>query len=183
MRRGRDARSPDIGIAPLPSPGYILNLFNEILPPMAGSKQKHAGSNTKLQKPNPDVACMDKMKPFFENMPLFRKMATQLEIDVDFIVALSSMESGWLDPHNQGLHNLFGVTKAGGNNLSFETYEKGADFWIDHFGGYVKASRTMEDFAEGLKKARYNSVNKDYYTHLVNQLRTVRKYKTACKVE
>ncbi len=150
---------------------------------MAGDKAKHTGSNAKLHKPNPDAACMAKMTPFFENMPLFRKMAEQLAIDVDFLVALSSIESGWLDPHNQGLHNLFGLTQAGGNNLSFETYEKCADFWIEHFGEHVKGSRTMDDFAAGLKEARYNSVNKNYYTDLVKQLKTVQKYKIACKVE
>ena len=148
-----------------------------------GAKPKHHGSNAVLQKPNPDPACMPKMGPFFENVEIYRSMAKQLETDADFLMALSSMESGWLDPHNQRLHNLFGVTKAGGNNLSFETFQKAADFWVDHFGPYVKGARTMDEFAEGLKKAKYNSVNPNYYTHLKNQLKTVVRYKNACGIQ
>lgn len=68
----------------------------------------------------------------------------------DFLMALSSMESGWLDPHNQDLHNLFGVTKAGGNNLNFPTYQKAADFWIDNFGDNVRGAKTMDDFVAGI---------------------------------
>ena len=41
----------------------------------------------------------------------------------------------------------------------------------------------MDDFAEGLKKARYNSVNPNYYTHLKNQLKTIARYKNACGVQ
>ena len=148
-----------------------------------GDKPKHHGSNAALQKPNPGPKCMDKMRPFFENVEIYRSMAKQLQTDADFLMALSSMESGWLDPHNQKLHNLFGVTKAGGNNLAFETYQKAADFWVEHFGSYVKGARTMDEFAEGLKKAKYNRVNPDYYTHLKNQLKTITRYKDACGVK
>ncbi|HQI21437.1 MAG TPA: hypothetical protein PLW55_18930, partial [Leptospiraceae bacterium] len=99
-------------------------------------KSKYHGKNAALQKPNPDPACMPKMEPFFENVEIYRSMAKQLQTDADFLMALSSMESGWLDPHNQKLCNLFGVTKAGGNNLAFESYQKAADFWCEHFGPY-----------------------------------------------
>ncbi len=98
-------------------------------------------------------------------------------------MALSSMESGWLDPHNQSLHNLFGVTNAGKANLSFVSYEKAADFWIGLFGAHVKGARTMDDFAKGLKQAHYNTVNPNYYTILSNQLKTVIKFKQACGVK
>ena len=81
------------------------------------TKNEHHGLNSAIQKPNPGPECMPKMQPFFDNMGIYQGMADSLETNVDFLLALSSMESGWLDPHNQSLHNLFGVTKAGGNNL------------------------------------------------------------------
>jgi len=77
---------------------------------------------------------MPKMNPFFANLSIYQNMATTLETNADFLMALSSMESGWLDAHNQGVHNLFGVTHGGGNNLSFDTYQKAADYWVKTFG-------------------------------------------------
>nr|WP_294551644.1 glucosaminidase domain-containing protein [uncultured Rhodopila sp.] len=125
---------------------------------------------------------MPKMNPFFANLALYQDMAKTLETDADFLMSLSSMESGWLNAHNQGLHNLFGVTAAGGNNLSFTTYQKAADFWVEHFGDYVRGAKTMDAFADGLKKAKYNSVNPAYYDELKKQLATVVKYKNACGI-
>ncbi|NJO14519.1 MAG: glucosaminidase domain-containing protein [Thioploca sp.] len=147
-----------------------------------GVKAKHHGSNSIHQKPNPAPTCMEKMRPFFDNLKIYKDIARQLQTNADFLMALSSMESGWLDPHNQVLHNLFGVTKAGGNNLSFASYQACADYWVQHFGSYVKGTTTMDQFVEGLKKSEYNSVNPNYYTHLKNQLKTIEKYKKACGV-
>jgi hypothetical protein len=60
---------------------------------------------------------MPKMNGFFANLAIYQSMATTLKTNPDFLMALSTMESGWLDPHNQGLRNLFGDTQGGGNNL------------------------------------------------------------------
>ncbi len=38
-------------------------------------------------------------------------------------------------------------------------------------------------FAKGLKQARYNTENPNYYTILANQLKTVIKFKQACGVK
>jgi hypothetical protein len=148
---------------------------------MAHKPQHHHGANAQHKKP--DLACLPKMPSFFANLKIYQDMAKTLETDADFLMALSSMESGWLDAHNQGLHNLFGVTKAGGNNLSFASYQKAADFWIEHFGSYVQGASTMDDFVAGIKAAKYNSVNPTYYTDLKKQLDTVIKYKKACGIE
>jgi hypothetical protein len=139
-----------------------------------------AGSTTTDKHPSP--ICLTKMGPFFANLPLYQAMGNTLDTDANFLMALSSLESGWLDSHNRGLHNLFGVTNAGGNNLSFASYNKSADFWIAHFGSYVQGSHTMADFAAGLKKAKYNSVNPHYYTGLIKQLDTIIKYRKACGI-
>jgi hypothetical protein len=46
---------------------------------------------------------------FFANLSIYQGMAKALNTNPDFLMALSSIENGWLDSHNQGLHNLFGV--------------------------------------------------------------------------
>lgn len=74
------------------------------------------------------------MNPFVANLAVYQNMANTLNTNADFLMALSSMERGWLDPHNKGLHNLFGVTEAGGNNLSFPTYQAAAGYWVKVFG-------------------------------------------------
>lgn len=38
---------------------------------MMAIKNKHHGSNSGIQKPNPDPVCMPKMKPFFDNMGIY----------------------------------------------------------------------------------------------------------------
>jgi len=123
------------------------------------------------------------MNPFFANLSIYQSMATTLNTNPDFLMALSSMESGWLDPHNQGLHNLFGVTHGGGNNLSFDTYQKAADYWVKTFGPYVQGTTTIDDFIAGLKKSHYNTKNKKYYIELKDQLAAVLKYKKACGIQ
>jgi hypothetical protein len=123
------------------------------------------------------------MNPFFANLAIYQSMAQTLNTNADFLMALSSMESGWLDPHNQGLHNLFGVTHGGGKNLSFATYQQAADFWVKTFGPYVQGAATISDFIAGLTKAHYNTVNKNYYVELKKQLATVMKYKQACGIQ
>ncbi len=142
---------------------------------------KPSGSNAQKKPPAP--VCLQKMNGFFANLPIYQSMAATLKKNADFLMALSSMESGWLDPHNQGLHNLFGVTQGGGNNLSFATYQSAADFWVKAFGPYVQGSARIDDFIAGMKKADYNTVNKNDYIELKKQLAAVTKYKTACGIK
>jgi PPE-repeat protein len=84
---------------------------------------------------------MTKMNPFFANLSIYQNMASTLETNADFLMALSSMESGWLDAHNQGLHNLFGVTHGGGNNLSSIHIRKPPTTGSKHSGPMFKAPR------------------------------------------
>ena len=75
-----------------------------------------------------------------------------------------------------------GVTHAGGNNLSYASYQEAADYWIETFGSHVQGARTIDDFADGLQKAHYNTKNAFYYIELKEQLTTVRKFKAECGV-
>ena len=143
---------------------------------------QHSAGSTSSRK-QPDPICLPKMNPFFQNLAIYRGMAKTLNTDADVRMALSSMESGWLNPHNQGLHNLFGVTQAGADNLSFSTYRAAAEYWTKHFGPYVNDANSMRDFADGLRRAKYNTANPDYYVNLRKQYSSVLKFKTACGVK
>jgi hypothetical protein len=102
-------------------------------------------------------------------------MAKQLVIDAGFIMALSVHESEWNGSHAQELHNLFGLTNAGGNNLSFETYQESADYWIKHYRSAVQGAETIKEFTDALLKIGYNSVDDDWQTKIVGGALTVGK--------
>ncbi len=134
-------------------------------------------------QPNP---CADRYRRFFGNIGLYRNMAIQLRTEVVFLVALSAYESGWLDNHNFGLHNLFGVTNAGRNNLRYRSFQAAADDWIRRFGQYVSGTETMQQFIEGLRKVPpngYNNVNPDYDNTLRSMVNTVERIAERCGID
>jgi len=128
-------------------------------------------------------ACAPDKKGFFNLLPLFRDMATQLNIDVRFLLALSAKESGWNGEHAQELHNLFGVTHGGGNNFNYSSYDEAARDWIRRYSSYVASATTIDDFVAGLKKAGYNSLDKKYYDKIKKMVESVDKYASLCNVK
>lgn len=138
---------------------------------------------TQPEHHNHPTHCDDQKKRFFANKLIYEDMARKLNTSPDFLMTLSSLESGWLDDHNAALHNLFGVTNAGRNNLNFPSYQASADNWIRRYAAFVQGARTIEEFANGLKKVPpngYNTVNPNYYSSLVHQLHTLQRYKAIC---
>jgi hypothetical protein len=96
-------------------------------------------------------------------------MAKRLEIDVNFLLALSSFESGWLEAHAQELHNLFGATHGGGPNFVYKICQEAADAWTARFGDGVKGVKTMDEFITALRKMGYNTKTRYYDDRLRNQ--------------
>ena len=97
---------------------------------------------------------------FFANLPIYNSMGTTLNSSPDFIMSVSSVETGWLGSHAQEIQNLFGLTNKGGNDLIFKGrggYQASADYWTKHVGSYVRNAKTMPDFLTGLKKDGYNA--------------------------
>jgi len=146
----------------------------------AGFRQNGNGG-----KPAP---CTQKLKEggtragFFANLPAFQGMAKALGTDADFIMAVSSWESGWLGTHAQEIQNLFGLTENGGPDLSYVGrggYQASADYWVRRIGPYVRNKKTMPDFLKGLRTEGYNR-NPAYYPTIGNQLRWVRKWERIC---
>ncbi len=66
------------------------------------------------------VGCPARQAAFFARIvPLIRPMDRRLSLDENLLLALCAHEHGWEDSHNDRLHNMFGVTHAGGNNMAF----------------------------------------------------------------
>ncbi len=137
---------------------------------MASLKGKH-------NKVKPQQECDVGKTIFFENLAIFQKMATDLNTEADFIMALSSHESGWLNHHNASLHNLFGLTHAGMSNLNFDSYKACAQYWVDHYKTYVTGRQTMDSFISGLRTLPYNDIDPDYDNKLKRQYQSILKWK------
>lgn len=112
-----------------------------------------------------------------------RALADRLGTRVEFLLGLSSYESGWLDAHNSGLNNPFGLTRAGGNNLRFDSIDAAVRYWERLFGDQVRGATSAEDFADRLLGRRngqqvagwrvYNSVNPDWRSRMIANIRSV----------
>ena len=127
------------------------------------------------------TACPAKQSAFFGRMvKLIRPMAGRLSVDEDFILALCANEHGWEDSHNDRLHNMFGVTHAGGNNLAFVSDQAACDSWESHYGGIVRGSSSMTEFVRRLRTIPYNSATTGYDQKLIDVYKAVLKYKSAC---
>ncbi len=131
------------------------------------------------------ATCNPGKQDFFDTMiPLVRPMATRLTVDEDFLLAIVAFEDSWgQDAHNKKLHNIFGLTKAGGNNLAFSSYQACVDYWERNYGAKVKGIQDLEKFIAAMKEIGYNSVNPSYYSTFRDVYRSVRAYKSACKVK
>ncbi len=137
----------------------------------------------KGQKIESDTDIKLKAPRFFILYPLFEQLAEELDTDVDFLLAHAALESGWLDTHNTELHNLFGVTRAGGKNLEYPSFEAAIQHWVKLFGDRVRGARTMDEYINGLRfkgHAAYNSARSDYDELLRKMYPSIVKRKVQC---
>lgn len=122
-----------------------------------------------------------RVNDYFDDMytPI-HSLAERMGTNEDLLLVLSSMESGWLTDHNRGLHNAWGLTKAGGNNLSFDSFQQGTDFFEKNsqWGRRLQGIQTVDAFVkELLTVPKYNSVNPKYESLIRGQYDTVVKRK------
>ena len=91
------------------------------------------------------------------NLARFQAIANQLNTNVDFVINHAANESRYGEQHSIDLHNQFGITQAGGNNIRFDSYEQGADFYVKLLKNTkANGAKTFDDYIEGLKQAKYN---------------------------
>jgi RHS repeat-associated protein len=134
--------------------------------------------------------CPGYISNFFQTLkPIFQDMSNETGVNPLYFAALSAYESGWLGSHAQSLHNPFGLTNAGGLDLSFSSYASAEDYWMysagrtrDGYAGVVKGDDSISKFAQDLKNAGYNNVNGDWSKKVIDQLTSVKKWMKLCNV-
>jgi RHS repeat-associated protein len=97
-------------------------------------------SQSAKKTPNPKCSTAI-MQPKYT--AIFAQMGKQLGVNPLFIMSTALQESGWNLVHvfgtnsasnGQPLNNLFGMTKAGGNNIHYSSVEASAQAWEDDWG-------------------------------------------------
>jgi len=148
-----------------------------------------AGSGTAPSKPaKPCDDSTNNRSRFFQQLPGLTSVAQQLNVPANFIVGLSSYESGWFDNHNVALNNLWGLTQGGGNNISFSSVQAGNAYFVSRVGPYIQGAQTVPAFFAGLQKEGYNSANPNYFSMdpnkgmLFNRISNIQKWGQACGV-
>jgi RHS repeat-associated protein len=135
--------------------------------------------------PAPKKNCPPKFANFFKQAPIFNSLAKQLNTSSLFLMAQSSWETGWLGPHAQALNMLFGMTHAGGNDISYSSYQASANAYYKAYSPYVSNTSTMDQFTAGLKNVPphgYNTANPNYYQNITDQQQYVKQHAADCGV-
>jgi hypothetical protein len=129
--------------------------------------------------------CPPQYQSFFNLMtPIADGLATTWNTNVDFILALSAYESGW-DPvysgatHSPPINNPFGLTQAGGNDLTFPSLQAAAAYWSQNDGAYIQGDTTIQQFAAALQP-HYNTVNPNWTGALISVYNSVERRKADC---
>ncbi len=135
----------------------------------------------------------DCKKEFFNQLlePV-TKVANQYNFDPNYLLAISAHESGWLGPHAYELNNAFGMTKAGGKNLEFNSFSESVDYWGKTFGSKVSGATSINDFINKLQTdlrsrgglGKYNSRDERYEDHIKDAYKSVSKRRgSPCECE
>ncbi len=111
-----------------------------------------------------DTAANIQRHHFFMQVPGIEALAAKSNVPKKFLVGLASYESGWLDDHNFKLNNLWGLTKAGHDNISFPSIEAGNLYFAHRIGPHIQNVTTIQEFFDPPKKEGYNSKNPDYFS-------------------
>ncbi|MBI1753184.1 MAG: glucosaminidase domain-containing protein [Acidobacteria bacterium] len=140
------------------------------------------GGTVAPQAPKTKGPCPPNVKAFLNNPQVqqtLQSVATALNTNVNFVGAQASMESGWLNAHNAGLNNLFGLTRGGGRNIAFGSLADSGTAYVNAAAvnginpTKVYGATTIQQFANQLQSPdpyRYNSVDANGYSNkLINQ--------------
>ena len=137
--------------------------------------------------------CTEEKKRFFDWLYKdIKKLAQELNVDEDFLLALAANEGGWtkgnLD-YNQPLNNPFGVNyiknRQAAGNRKYNSLSEALNSWKKMFGERVEGAKTAQDFIDGLQCKnkpcnKYNDVNEDYEEQYLRVYESAKGYKEAC---
>jgi RHS repeat-associated protein len=140
-----------------------------------------AGNPIGLIDPLGLAACPAIVKAFFQALgPTINKMSEDMDIDPNYMYALSAYESGWYGPHAQSLNNPFGLTHGGGNDINFGSIGAAAQYFEGRVGPSVADADSFDQFVQDIRGEGYNSKNPNYDKNLKDVYKSVKKFESNC---
>jgi hypothetical protein len=129
--------------------------------------------------------CPPEKRKFFETLDAkISASAKRLGMDADLLMTLVAHESAWYGEHAQELNNIFGLTRAGGRNLSFSSIDKCIEYWEKNTGPKIKGSKDMEEFLVNLHKPpNYNKADPKYDEKMRAIYKSILKFRKNCGFE
>jgi RHS repeat-associated protein len=126
--------------------------------PGGGGGGSVGGTGSRSGAPTPPICNSKILQPTITSV--FAQMGKDLGINPTFFMAVALQESGWNLSHvygtnaqsnGQPLNNLFGLTQAGGDNLSFPNVMASATYWEMDWGPYLtNKPTTIQQFVTDL---------------------------------
>jgi len=107
-------------------------------------------------------------------------MSADMDVDPNYMFALSAYESGWYGPHAQSLNNPFGLTHGGGNDIQFSSIGSAAQYFEGRIGPSVADADSFDEFVQDIRGEGYNSKNPNYDSDLSNVYKSVKKFGANC---
>lgn len=91
-----------------------------------------------------------KFSKFFDTLyPQIHALADRLGIEENWLFGLAAYESEWLNSHNRGLNNPFGVTHGGGRNVGYPSIADAIAFWEEKYGPIVHSATSLRTSPSG----------------------------------
>ena len=126
--------------------------------------------------------CPADKRAFFNQMGIYKSMASDMDTNVDFIIGLSALETGWgTSPASKNGHNLFGASDYKEVPLSYSGYQASADAWETRWAKDVRGVKDARTFYTNLVKDQYNT-HKGYVDVLLKMGHAVTLFKKLCGV-
>jgi len=132
------------------------------------------------------------VKRFFDRLyASLSRLAASLGLPEDYLLGLSAYESQYDNNHNMALHNPFGLTAAGGNNLRFKSVDDAVKYWKGLYGDQVQGATSAANFVQRLEGKlngtpvegwhRYNSVNSNWEENVTGTINSIAHRKDSWK--
>jgi len=137
-------------------------------------------------------------KEFFAFYNYFKKMADKLDTNVDFIMAQSAEETGWMTSGAaKDGNNFFGINrrrddpriykKLGhrqeeGTNAVYRSIEECIQAWVDKWGEKVRGAKTIDEYITKLINAGYNVDPATYRIRIKKLYDSVKNRKDKCNI-
>ena len=160
--------------------GYLNQAISSSIAQAADYKTSLVRMDTNLDDMDDDMDgqkfnCTAQQRQFFALMKdPAAQVAEEYNFDPNFLLGLSAYESGWLGEHAMELNNPFGLTNAGGADLSYDSIADAISSWGSTYGPKAQGASTIQEFVNSLQVdlrpdglGPYNSANPNWGANVI----------------